>query len=374
MSIELVLVQHPEDLWHGDFPPSGLRISLYNHDIIKSILLRWMLSLMSRDLRLNMWISGLCWFMRFQKIMMSDITAEQTQHRFFSVTGFAAAPRIIRDITDGAQTDTSRFSTRTADVSRAAVVQRGGLQNDLLCELLWTPLSLPGSLRVITPASNELPGRSCCTLESTQEAHETPTASWSSSFPLLLSLSALNYTPNLMKRKATNTRYFLFFCRSICCTQYFTPRSFCCRNSIRNISSSRSRSRLRFVGTVEVVKLLKLNFRTYQLSLCPSQWTRRDTGSWTPSDCIYQHCCLPTMALKLKPSGKATVRGVLWTWRNTVTVIRVIWTVLQLVINPHQCTHSSQSARDKKQLTGSKKKPSLSTKVLTSGCILRLGP
>lgn len=67
---------------------------------------------------------------------MSNIKAGQTQHKFFSVTGSAAASRIIRDITDAAQTDTSRFSTRTADVSRAAVIQRGGLQNDLLCELL----------------------------------------------------------------------------------------------------------------------------------------------------------------------------------------------------------------------------------------------
>lgn len=74
------------------------------------------------------------------------------------------------------------FYTHTADVSRAAVIQRGGLQKYLLFGLLWTPPTLPGSVHVITPASNELPSRSRCTLESNQEAHETPTASWSSWF------------------------------------------------------------------------------------------------------------------------------------------------------------------------------------------------
>lgn len=44
------------------------------------------------------------------------------------------------------------------------------------------PPTLPGSVRVITPASNELLSRSRCTLESNQEAHEAPNASWSSSF------------------------------------------------------------------------------------------------------------------------------------------------------------------------------------------------
>lgn len=73
------------------------------------------------------------------------------------------------------------FYPRPADVSRAAVIQRGGLQKYLLCGLLWTPPTLPGSVHVITPASNKLPSRSCCTLESNQEAH-APNASWSSSF------------------------------------------------------------------------------------------------------------------------------------------------------------------------------------------------
>lgn len=115
--------------------------------------------------------------------------------------------------------------------------------------------------------------------------------------------SALNYTPNLMKRKPTNTRYFLFFCRWT-----FTPRSFFAGIVSGIFPLPDVAPSLRFFGTVEVEKLLILNSRTNQLSLCQSQWARRDRGSWAPkivasSDCIYQHCCLPNMALKLKPSA-----------------------------------------------------------------------
>lgn len=81
---------------------------------------------------------------------------------------------------------------------------------------LWAavnPPTPPGSAHVITPASNELPSRSCCPLESNQEAHESPTASWSSSFLLLLifflKFPAFNYTSNLIKGKLTDTWYFL---------------------------------------------------------------------------------------------------------------------------------------------------------------------
>lgn len=105
--------------------------------------------------------------------------------------------------------------------------------------------------------------------------------------------SALNYTPTLMKRKPTNTRRSLFFCRFI----------FWIVSGISPLPDLAAG--FGFVGTVEVERLLILNSRTNQLSLCQPQWARRDRGSWAPSDCIYQHCCLTTMALKLKPSGKA---------------------------------------------------------------------
>lgn len=211
------------------------------------------------------------------------------QHKFFSMTRVAAASRIIAD---AAQTDTSCFTHTYCRRQQSCCDPEGRAAEVSPLWVAVNPPTLPGSAHVITPASNELPSQSRCTLENNQEAHETPTASWSSFFFFLLLLilflnfSAINNTSNLIKKKLTNTWYFLFFCMSEEWTQSFTPRPFCPVSISVLLKQYQEyllfQVSLQCVRTVEAEILLILNSGTNRLSTCQSQCVRRDRGSWAP--------------------------------------------------------------------------------------------
>lgn len=101
-------------------------------------------------------------------------------------------------------------------ISRGGV--GGGLQNYLLCELLQPPQPCLDQSMLLHLQAMSCPAGAAVPWRATKKHMRLPLPLdpplTHFFLTLFLNISALNYTSSLIKRKLTNTWYFLFSCRS----------------------------------------------------------------------------------------------------------------------------------------------------------------
>lgn len=162
-----------------------------------------------------MWILGLYCLMRFQKTLIANIKAELEQHRFLSEL-LQRHSWCFRCCTDGRR---SRFFHTYCRRQQSCCYPGGGgcrIISSVSCCKPPQPCldqSMLLHLQAMScPAGAVVPWRA--TKKHTRLPLPLDPPLFHFFLILFLNISALNYTSSLIKRKLTNTWYFLFSCRS----------------------------------------------------------------------------------------------------------------------------------------------------------------